>query len=145
MQRLIRLWGKDHVINVGQRANLYKTIKRLNEAGLIAVRQTERNQQYPERTIYELTDAGRTTAREWLTEHAGRPPPRVPAVPGGASFVMLLSRQAARRRWTGGRGLRERLTELEQDLEPARSAAAGRAARRRYRRDDRGSWPGSTA
>jgi DNA-binding PadR family transcriptional regulator len=47
MQRLLKLWGKDSVINVGQRANLYKTIKRLDQAGLIAVRQTERDQQYP--------------------------------------------------------------------------------------------------
>ena len=31
MQRLIKLWGKDRVVNVGQRANLYKTIRRLEE------------------------------------------------------------------------------------------------------------------
>ena len=59
MQRLLKLWGKDAVINVGQRANLYKTIKRLDQAGLIAVRQTERDQQYPERRgpVYEVTEA----------------------------------------------------------------------------------------
>ena len=60
MQRLIKQWGKDEVVNVGQRANLYKTIRRLQDAGLIAVLQTERDQRYPERTVYELTDAGRT-------------------------------------------------------------------------------------
>ena len=59
IQRLIKQWGKDKVVNVGQRANLYKTINRLHEAGLIAVRQTERDQQYPERTVYELTEDGR--------------------------------------------------------------------------------------
>src|SRR5215469_2210212 len=48
IQRLIKLWGKDQVINVGQRANLYKTIKRLHQEGLIAVRQTERDQLFPE-------------------------------------------------------------------------------------------------
>ena len=47
MQRLMQLWGKDRVVNVGQRANLYKTIKRLHEAGLMAVRQTERDQPVP--------------------------------------------------------------------------------------------------
>src|SRR5215469_4442348 len=57
IQRLLKQWGKDHVINVGQRANLYKTIRRLDQAGLISVRQTERDQQYPERTVYELTEA----------------------------------------------------------------------------------------
>ena len=60
IQRLIKLWGKDQVVNVGQRANLYRVINRLHEAGLIAVRQTERDQQFPERTVYELTDAGTT-------------------------------------------------------------------------------------
>ena len=47
MQRLIKLWGKDRVVNVGQRANLYKTIRRLEEAGLVTVLQTERDQRYP--------------------------------------------------------------------------------------------------
>src|ERR1039458_7890841 len=59
IQRLIKLWGKEKVVNVGQRANLYRMINRLNEAGLIVVRQTERDQQFPERTVYELTDEGR--------------------------------------------------------------------------------------
>jgi len=59
LQRLIRLWGKDAVVNVGQRASLYKTIGRLERAGLVAVRHTERDQSFPERTVYELTDDGR--------------------------------------------------------------------------------------
>src|SRR5580704_11980874 len=73
MQRLLKLWGKDTVINVGQRANLYKTIKRLDSAGLITVRQTERDQQYPERTVYEVTDAGRAAVQDWLTEMLALP------------------------------------------------------------------------
>jgi DNA-binding PadR family transcriptional regulator len=51
MHRLLKEWGKDEVINVGQRSSLYKTIKRLEDGGLIAVRQTERDGQYPERTV----------------------------------------------------------------------------------------------
>src|ERR1700683_5365441 len=73
IQRLIKQWGKDRVVNVGNRANLYKTINRLHEAGLIAVRQTERDQQYPERTVYELTEDGRQKAREWLTDMLSTP------------------------------------------------------------------------
>jgi DNA-binding PadR family transcriptional regulator len=95
MQRLIRQWGKDQVVNVGQRANLYKTIKRLNEAGLIAVRQTERDQQYPERTVYELTDAGQQAGREWLTEMLATPRNEFPEFPAALSFVMLLDPAAA--------------------------------------------------
>ena len=33
IQRLIKEWGKDEVVNVGNRANLYKTIKRLPTPG----------------------------------------------------------------------------------------------------------------
>ncbi len=91
IQRLLKLWGKDNVINVGQRANLYKTIRRLDEADLIAVRQTERDQQYPERTVYELTEAGRQVTREWLTEMLARPRNEYPRFPAALSFIMLLS------------------------------------------------------
>src|ERR1700689_714644 len=86
IQRLIKHWGKDKVVNVGQRANLYKTIKRLHEAGLIAVRQTERDQQYPERTVYELTDAGHDASGAWITGMLPRPRheyPRFPPQPQG--------------------------------------------------------------
>jgi DNA-binding PadR family transcriptional regulator len=91
IQRLLKLWGKDNVINVGQRANLYKTIRRLDQAGLIAVRQTERDQQYPERTVYELTEAGRQVTQEWLTDMLARPRNEYPRFPAALSFIMLLS------------------------------------------------------
>jgi len=118
MQRLIRLWGKDNVINVGQRANLYKTIARLKDGGLVAVRQSERNQQYPERTVYELTDAGRTAAREWLTDMLAAPRREFPQFPAALSFAMLLTPEAAEAALARrAEVLRERLTELEQDLE----------------------------
>ena len=90
MQRLIRQWGKDRVVNVGQRANLYKTIKRLHDAGLIAVRQTERDQQYPERTVYQLTEAGRRAARAWLADMLAVPRNEFPQFPAALSFAMLL-------------------------------------------------------
>jgi DNA-binding PadR family transcriptional regulator len=90
MQRLIKLWGKDQVVNVGQRANLYKTIKRLHQAGLIAVRQTERDQQYPERTVYELTDRGRQEGLAWLAQMLATPRNEFPEFPAALSFAMLL-------------------------------------------------------
>ncbi len=118
MQRLIKLWGKDQVVNVGQRANLYKTIRRLREAGLISVRQTERDQLYPERTVYELTEDGRREMRQWLSDMLSAPRNEFPQFPAALSFAMLLvpaealavlERRAA--------VLRESLTRLEHDLE----------------------------
>lgn len=94
MQRLIKTWGKDEVVNIGQRANLYKTIRRLHEAGLIAVRQTERSQQYPERTVYELTDEGRSTGLRWLAGMLATPRSEYPAFPAALSFAMLLGPDA---------------------------------------------------
>jgi DNA-binding PadR family transcriptional regulator len=118
MQRLIKLWGKDQVINVGQRASLYKTIARLKEGGLVSVRQSERSQQYPERTVYELTDQGRAAARDWLTEMLAAPRREFPQFPAALSFAMLLPPEDTEAALTRRADvLRERLTELEQDLE----------------------------
>jgi DNA-binding PadR family transcriptional regulator len=118
LQRLMKQWGKDKVINVAQRASLYKTIKRLHDAGLITVRQTERDQQYPERTVYELTDAGRREVMVWLTDMLAVPRNEFPWFPAALSFAMLLApadaiavleRRAA--------ALREHLAEFARDLE----------------------------
>jgi DNA-binding PadR family transcriptional regulator len=110
IQRLLKEWGKDKVINVGQRANLYKTIKRLLQAGLIAVRQTERDQQYPERTVYELTEAGRRAAHTWLTEMVVRPRNEFPQFPAALSFLMMLTPEEART------ALEQRASELRSQL-----------------------------
>jgi DNA-binding PadR family transcriptional regulator len=117
MQRLLKQWGKDHVINVGQRANLYKTIRRLDQAGLIAVRQTERDQQYPERTVYELTEAGRQATAEWLTDMLARPRNEFPQFPAALSFIMMLSPdEAAAVLENRAIALRGELANIEADL-----------------------------
>ena len=118
IQRLLKLWGKDEVVNVGNRANLYKTIKRLHEAELIAVRQTERDQLYPERTVYELTDEGRRVGLEWLDSMLSNPRNEFPQFPAALSFAMVLGpdgvRTALDRR---AEQLRESLTALEHTLD----------------------------
>ncbi|WP_331727513.1 PadR family transcriptional regulator (plasmid) [Streptomyces sp. NBC_00161] len=91
IQRLVKDWGKEQVVNVRQRASLYRTIERLNGDGLIAVRETERDQQYPERTVYEVTDAGRKTARAWLEEMLSAPKQEFPEFPAALSNLLLLT------------------------------------------------------
>ena len=90
IQRLIKQWGKDQVVNVGQRTSLYRTIDRLLAAELIAVRETGRDQRYPERTVYELTDAGRQAARRWLDEMLAEPKQEFPEFPAALSHVLML-------------------------------------------------------
>jgi DNA-binding PadR family transcriptional regulator len=109
MQRLLKEWGKDQVINVGQRSSLYKTIKRLHGAGLIAVRETERDHAYPERTVYELTAEGRRLVLEWLEEMLSTPRNEFPQFPAALSFAMLL-------------GPRNTLAALERRTESVRHA-----------------------
>ena len=91
IRRLIKQWGKDDVVNVGQPASLYRTIERLQAGGLVAVSQTERDQRYPERTVYEITDAGREVAGRWLAEMISAPVTEFPQFPAALSFVMMLS------------------------------------------------------
>ncbi|MET8704502.1 PadR family transcriptional regulator [Kitasatospora sp. NPDC004723] len=91
MQRLLKEWGKDQVVNVSQRTSLYRAIDRLLGAGLIAVRETGRDQQYPERTVYEITDAGRATTRTWLLQMLREPRLEFPEFPVALSNLMLLA------------------------------------------------------
>jgi DNA-binding PadR family transcriptional regulator len=95
IQRLIKHWGKDLVVNVGQRANVYRTIDRLAQAGLVAIRETERDQAYPERTVYEITDTGREVVRAWLVEMLAVPKQEYPQFPAALSHLMLLTSQDA--------------------------------------------------
>ena len=90
IQRLIKQWGKDQVVNVEQRTSLYRTIERLLAAGLIAVRETGRDPRYPERTVYEITDTGRRTARRWLEEMLAEPRQEYPEFPAALSHVLML-------------------------------------------------------
>ncbi len=91
LQALMKEWGKDEVVNVSQQASLYKTVNRLLRAGLIQVRQTERERQYPERTVYELTDEGRAAATAWLEEMLSVPRYEYPEFPAALSVLMMVS------------------------------------------------------
>ncbi|WP_204061685.1 PadR family transcriptional regulator [Microbispora corallina] len=117
IQRLIRQWGKDTVVNVSQRASLYRTIERLAAAGLIAVRETGRDQLYPERTVYEITEAGRETARRWMLDMLGEPKQEYPEFPAALSHLLLLTREEI------SAALRRRADVLERDLAAMEAAA----------------------
>ncbi|WP_067698330.1 PadR family transcriptional regulator [Nocardia jejuensis] len=122
IQRRIKEWGKDKVVNVGQRAGLYKTIARLQEAGLVAVRETGRDQQYPERTVYEITEAGRAACATWLADMVAVPRNEFPEFPAALSFLMLLGPDGAREELTRRADtLQSILTEMGEDAVQAAS------------------------
>jgi DNA-binding PadR family transcriptional regulator len=68
MQKLFEAQGKDRVVNVRSRASLYQTIARLERYGLVDWYATGRAARYPDRVVWEITDAGRKVARQWLRE-----------------------------------------------------------------------------
>src|SRR4051794_20104541 len=83
MQTLIEQRGKGQIANVAQRNSVYQTIGALERAGLIRARGTARDENRPERTIYEATEAGRRTLRDWVRgglAAAAREFPEFPAV-----------------------------------------------------------------
>jgi DNA-binding PadR family transcriptional regulator len=117
MERLLKEWGKDQVVRVGQRANLYTTIKRLHNAGAVAIGYTERDQQYPERTVYEITDQGRELVHAWLAEMVSTPRNEFPEFPAALSFLMLLGPdEAASNLEERRKHLRTAITALDETL-----------------------------
>ena len=117
IQSRMKAWGKDRVVDVSQRATLYKAIDRLRTAGLIAVTKTERDQRFPERTVYGLTEEGMRVGREWLTEMLATPRNEFPDFPAALSFLFGLKEAEAlvalERR---AKRLRETIAELDREL-----------------------------
>ena len=114
MQQLIKRWHKDEVVNVGQRATLYKVINRLSDAGLIKPSGVTRDHLYPERTSYELTDAGRAMRQQWMAEVLSTPRNEFPEFPAGLSFIPLLTPESAHELLTARRQhLAQRLSERD--------------------------------
>jgi DNA-binding PadR family transcriptional regulator len=90
MQQLIKERGKDQVINVQQRASLYQTIDQLIRAGLITFWETARQEGFPERTVYKLTDLGHDAAVSWMREMLSTPAQEFPEFPAAVSLIPLL-------------------------------------------------------
>lgn len=95
MQQLIKERGKDKIINVERRASLYQTINQLAKAGLIEEQKTIREENRPDRTLYELTDNGHQTIREWLREALATPAQEFPEFPAAVSIIALLTPEEA--------------------------------------------------
>ena len=87
MQTLIKERGKDMIANVAQRNSVYQTIAALQRAGLIAVRETSKQERRPERTVYEATPEGRRTMHAWLRTILKAPAREFPDFPAALSLL----------------------------------------------------------
>jgi DNA-binding PadR family transcriptional regulator len=90
MQQLIKERTKDDVINVRLRASLYQTIERLLRDGLIAIHETARTENRPERTVYRLTEVGHTASQDWLRAMLATPAREFPEFPAALAHLPLL-------------------------------------------------------
>ena len=116
MHEMIKARGKDRIANVAQRNSVYQTIDRLLRAELIAVRETGRDERRPERTTYEITEAGRAAMREWTADMLANPAPEFPEFPAALASLMVLSPAEVTAR------LEERAADLRAGLAADRAA-----------------------
>ncbi|MCC7208567.1 MAG: PadR family transcriptional regulator [Anaerolineae bacterium] len=120
MQRLIKGRAKDEVINVERRASLYQTIRQLERAGLIAVKETQREEKRPERTVYALTDAGRDTLVDWMRDGLATPAREFPEFPAMLSFIAALPADEARQQLeTRAAALSQQIARIDKALRNA--------------------------
>jgi DNA-binding PadR family transcriptional regulator len=119
MQQRIKQQGKDSIANVAQPNSVYQVIERLQREGLIAVRETAREERRPERTVYELTEEGRRTLELWVRTMISTPERDFPDFPAALSVMAVLDPKDVRRQLEARAGaLSERLDELDTTNSP---------------------------
>jgi DNA-binding PadR family transcriptional regulator len=67
--------------------SLYSVVESLERRGLIRTRATTRQGRRPQRTLYEITDAGRIEMEDWLRELLRTPVKEYPQVIAALSFL----------------------------------------------------------
>ena len=110
----LRTRHKDDSIKLNY-GSLYSVVESLKGHGLILEQQTARQGNRPERTVYEVTDAGRLELIDWLSELLCRPVKEFTRFEAGLSLVAVLPPKDV----TGL--LEERCRRLQQEIEQYRA------------------------
>jgi DNA-binding PadR family transcriptional regulator len=98
--------------------SLYSVVEGLETRGLIRAAETVREGKRPERTIYEITDAGKREAVDWLSDLVSTPVKEFPQFEAALSFLPVLPPDEAVER------LKERCFVLEVQLTQLRAVLA---------------------
>jgi DNA-binding PadR family transcriptional regulator len=69
---------------------LYGVVESLGKRGLIEAKETERSGRLPERTVYQLTEAGRLEVNDWLADLLSTPTLEYPQFVAALSFLPAL-------------------------------------------------------
>lgn len=80
MHQTLRIRHTDRVVKL-KAGTLYHTVERLARQGLIAPTETSRAGRRPERTVYEITDAGRDLFTDQTISMLGAPAEEYPEYP----------------------------------------------------------------
>jgi DNA-binding PadR family transcriptional regulator len=86
MVATLRERRKHESINI-KYGSLYTVVRALERDGLIVGTETVREGRYPERTLYEITKAGRVEFHDWLAELIGTPQVEFPQFLAGLSMM----------------------------------------------------------
>lgn len=89
VQRVIRQRHKDYAIE--RPRALYRAFERLAREELIEPVQTSREGRRPERTVYQITEEGRTEFRHWLLQLLERPVVEDPVFAVAVGFLGYLN------------------------------------------------------
>jgi DNA-binding PadR family transcriptional regulator len=90
--------------------SLYAVVESLDKRGMIRVREIVREGRRPERTVYEITEAGAREAADWLTDLLSLRNKEFPTFMAALSFIAALPPDEALQ------ALRHRIRGLELDL-----------------------------
>jgi DNA-binding PadR family transcriptional regulator len=86
MVTVMRERGKHETVRL-RYSSLYSVVSAMEREGLISPRETVREGKRPERTIYEITDAGREEFLTWLRELLREPVKEYTQFAAGLSFL----------------------------------------------------------
>lgn len=116
--RLLRERGKDRNIKFNH-GSLYMVVDQLVRAGFITARETVRDTLRPERTVYALTDPGRTELHDWMHDLVSVPREEYPQFGVALSLLGVLTPDQATRL------LRQRLDTLTDQVAEVRDLVKG--------------------
>ena len=89
MAGTLRERGKEHSIKLNY-GSLYTVVDNLAKHGLIEAVEARREGRRPERTVYRLTDAGRTELDTWMSELLAEPVKEYPQFEAALSLLPVL-------------------------------------------------------
>jgi DNA-binding PadR family transcriptional regulator len=118
----LRERGKEHSIKLNY-GSLYTVVDNLAKHRLIEAGEAQREGRRPERTVYQITDAGSAELQDWMAELLAEPVKEYPRFEAALSLLPVLSPDEVLTL------LRSRIMALEKEIVGARAllSAAGQA------------------